>query len=106
VPNDATLVFYLIAVAAIMMASNRVRYDLIAFFVLVTLAVTGILTPSEAVAGFGATIIIMVAGLFVVGEMLDRTGVARTVGDQILKYGRGKEIRLMIPLCVGAAVLG
>ncbi|WP_279389351.1 SLC13 family permease, partial [Rhodovulum euryhalinum] len=59
--------------AAIMMASNRVRYDLIALFVLVTLALSGILSPAEAVAGFGATIIIMVAGLFVVGEMLERT---------------------------------
>ncbi|AHM02772.1 putative transport protein [Roseibacterium elongatum DSM 19469] len=105
-PSDATLVFYLMGVAAIMMASNRVRYDLIALFVLVTLALSGILTPSEAVAGFGATIIIMVAGLFVVGEMLDRTGVARTVGDGILKFGRGQEVRLMIPLSVGAAILG
>ncbi|PRY25243.1 TrkA family protein [Aliiruegeria haliotis] len=105
-PSDATLVFYLIALAAVMMASNRVRYDLIALFVLVTLALTGILTPTEAVAGFGATIIIMVAGLFVVGEMLDRTGVARTVGDLILKQGRGNEVRLMVPLCVGAALLG
>jgi di/tricarboxylate transporter len=105
-PSDATLVFYLMGIAAVMMASNRVRYDLIALFVLVTLALSGILTPAEAVAGFGATIIIMVAGLFVVGEMLDRTGVARTVGDKILKFGRGDEVRLMIPLCVGAAVLG
>ncbi|WP_068117094.1 SLC13 family permease [Tropicimonas marinistellae] len=105
-PSDATLVFYLIGLAAVLMASNRVRYDLIALLVLVTLALTGILTPAEAVSGFGATIIIMVAGLFVVGEMLDRTGVARTVGDLILKQGRGQEVRLMIPLCVGAALLG
>lgn len=105
-PSDATLVFYLIGLAAVMMASNRVRYDLIALFVLVTLALSGILTASEAVEGFGATIIIMVAGLFVVGEMLDRTGVARTVGDIILKQGKGDEVRLMIPLCVGAALLG
>ncbi len=105
-PSDATLVFYLIGLTAVMMASNRVRYDLIALLVLVTLALTGILTPTEAVAGFGATIIIMVAGLFVVGEMLDRTGVARTVGDLILKQGKGDEVRLMIPLCAGAALLG
>ncbi|SDI53770.1 SLC13 family permease [Aliiruegeria lutimaris] len=104
--GDATLVFYLIGLTAIMMASNKVRYDLIALIVLVTLALTGILTPTEAVSGFGATIIIMVAGLFVVGEMLDRTGVARTVGDLILKQGKGDEVRLMIPLCVGAALLG
>ncbi|WP_068309393.1 SLC13 family permease [Aliiruegeria sabulilitoris] len=104
--GDATLVFYLIGLTAIMMASNKVRYDLIALIVLVTLALTGILTPAEAVSGFGATIIIMVAGLFVVGEMLDRTGVARTVGDLILKQGKGDEVRLMIPLCVGAALLG
>lgn len=105
-PSDANLVFYLIGLTAVMMASNRVRYDLIALLVLCTLALTGILTPTEAVAGFGATIIIMVAGLFVVGEMLDRTGVARTVGDLILKQGKGDEVRLMIPLCAGAALLG
>ncbi|MEM8572670.1 MAG: SLC13 family permease [Pseudomonadota bacterium] len=105
-PSDASLVFYLIGLAAILMASNRVRYDLIALLVLVTLALTGILTPAEAVSGFGATIIIMVAGLFVVGEMLDRTGVARTVGDVILKQGHGDEVRLMVPLAAGAALLG
>ena len=53
-PGDANLVFYLIGLTAVMMASNRVRYDLIALLVLVTLALTGILTPSEAVAGFVA----------------------------------------------------
>ena len=49
---------------------------------------------------------ILVAALLVVGEMLDRTGVARAVGDMILKKGGTDQTRLLILIMVGAAVLG
>ena len=86
--QDAAFVFALIAVAAILMASNRVRYDLVALIVVLALVLGGILNIGEALAGFGSSVVILVACLLVIGEMLERTGVARSVGGHHLGLRR------------------
>jgi len=103
---ESGFVFGLIAVAAALMASNRVRFDVVALLVVIALMLSGVLTVGEALSGFGNPVVIMVAGLLVVGEMLARTGVARAVGDWILKKGGTDESRLLILIMVGAALLG
>lgn len=104
--SDHTIVFVIIGIAAAMMASNRVRFDVVALLVMVSLIVSGILSVPQALSGFGNSAVIVVAGLFVVGEMLDRTGVARAVGDQILKRGGSSEVQLLILIMVSAGLLG
>ncbi len=83
--TDIIFVFGVIAVAGVLMASNRVRFDIVALLVVLSLMLSGVLTTGEALAGFGSSVVILVAALLVIGEMLDRTGVARAVGDWILK---------------------
>ncbi len=105
--NNATLfVFALIGVAGALMASNRVRFDVVALLVVLALMLSGVLSIPEALAGFGSPVVIMVAGLLVIGEMLSRTGVARAVGDWILKHGVGSEARILLLVMVCAALLG
>ena len=104
--GNTLFVFALIAIAGAMMASNRVRFDIVALLVVLALMLSGVLTVGQSLAGFGSSVVIMVAALLVVGEMLDRTGVARAVGDWILKKGGSSETRLLVLIMVGAAVLG
>jgi di/tricarboxylate transporter len=104
--QDMIFVFSLIGVAAVLMASNRVRYDLVALIVVLALVLGNILTVGQALSGFGSSVVILVACLLVVGEMLERTGVARSVGDLILKHGGSNETRLLILLMVSAGFLG
>ena len=94
--NEAGFVFTLIGVAAVLMASNRVRFDVVALLVVLALMLSGILSVSESIAGFGSSVVILVAGMLVIGEMLARTGVAATVGGWILKKGGSNETRLLI----------
>ena len=68
--GDATFVFALIAAAGVLMASNRVRFDIVALLVVLALMLSGILSVGEALSGFGNSVVITVAGLLVVGEML------------------------------------
>jgi di/tricarboxylate transporter len=98
--------FALIGVAAILMASNKVRFDIVALLVVLALMLSGILSVGEALAGFGSAVVILVAGLLIIGEMLARTGVARAVGDWILKKGGASETRLLILIMLGAGFLG
>lgn len=103
---DIVFVFSLIGVAAVLMASGRVRYDLVALIVVLALILGNVLTVGQALSGFGSSVVILVACLLIVGEMLERTGVARFVGDLILKKGGSNETRLLILLMVSAAFLG
>ena len=96
--SDSSFVFALIAVTAALMASNKVRYDIVALMVVLALMLSGVLTVGEALGGFGSSVVMLVACLLVVGEMLDRTGVAAAIGDWILKKGGSNETRLLILL--------
>ncbi|UCH73622.1 MAG: SLC13 family permease [Rhodospirillales bacterium] len=104
--GETGFVFAMIGIAAALMASNRVRFDIVALLVVLALMLSGVLTVGEALAGFGSSVVVLVAGLLVVGEMLDRTGVARAVGDWILKHGGTNETRLLVLVMVGAGLLG
>ncbi|MYM63036.1 SLC13 family permease [Pseudomaricurvus sp. HS19] len=98
-------VFAVMAIAMVLMASNRVRYDFLALLVVLALMLSGVLTVGEALAGFGNPVVILIGALLVVGEMLDRTGVARAVGDWILKHGGQRESYLLILIMLSSAVL-
>ena len=104
--GETVFVFALICVTAALMASNRVRFDIVALLVVLALMLSGVLSVGEALSGFGSPVVILVAGLLVVGEMLDRTGVANAMGDLILKKGGSSETRLLILIMLGAAVMG
>ncbi|MHC5005111.1 MAG: SLC13 family permease, partial [Planctomycetota bacterium] len=93
--TEMVFVFALVALTAGLMASNRVRFDVIALLVMLALMLSGVLSVGEALSGFGSSVVMLVAALLVVGEMLDRTGVARAVGDVILKRGGSSETRLI-----------
>ncbi|MGI9265254.1 MAG: SLC13 family permease [Gammaproteobacteria bacterium] len=104
--SDSTLVFSMIGIIAILMVSGRVRFDAIALIAVLVLIVSGVLSIPEALAGFGSSVVITIAGLLIIGEMLDRTGVARAVGDMILRRGGNNETQLLVLIMVSAGILG
>lgn len=103
---ESTLVFGLIGVAAVLMASNRIRFDIIALLVIIALMLSGVLTVGQSLSGFGSPVVILVAGLLVIGEMLARTGVASLIGDWILRRGSNSEARLLVLIMLGSGLLG
>lgn len=87
-------------------ASGRVRLDVTAILVVLALMLSEILTPRQALAGFGDPVVLLVAGLLVVGEALTRTGVAYAIGGWLLRAGGTSEARLLVLLMLAAALLG
>lgn len=101
---EIIFVFSLLALTILLFIIDRIRMDIVAMMVVVTLAVSGVITPAETVSGFGQSIVVMIAGLFVVGEGLFRTGIAAAAGRWLLKLGGESEVRLLlflIPLVAG-----
>ncbi len=78
--------------------SSKVRADLVAVMALLAMVITGILEPSEALSGFSNNVVIMIAGLFIVGAGILRTGLAQMAGNLLLRWSAESESKLFFLL--------
>lgn len=85
---------------------GRVRSDIVALSALAALLVLGILTPAEALAGFSSPIVVMMAGLFVVGGAVLQTGLARSIGQRLMRLSHGNETLTFLLLMLVTSVIG
>lgn len=99
-------VLVLLAVVVIMFAFNKPRMDAVALIAICALPFTGVVEISEALAGFSDPNIVLIAALFVIGEGLVRTGVARQLGDWLIKHAGSSQVRLMVLLMIVVCGLG
>ena len=103
---DLALVLLMLAAAIAMFVVNRPRMDAVALLVMVAMPFTGVITMNEALAGFADSSIILIAALFVIGEGLVMTGVARRLGDWLDAKAGGSESRLLVLLMAAVGGLG
>jgi len=101
---DIATVFAITALAVLLFITERVRVDLVALLVMASLALTGILTPVEALSGFSNAAVVTVWAVLILSAGLARTGVAGSVGHRVLGLAGNGEARLilLIMLMVGA----
>lgn len=103
---DLALVLLLLAAAVGMFICNRPRMDAVALLMIVAMPLTGVITMNEALAGFSDASIVLIAALFVIGEGLVRTGVARGLGDWLDAKAGTSESRLLVLLMAAVGGLG
>lgn len=99
-----TLIVLVLTVA--MFIWGRIRSDIVALSSLTILLASGILTPTEALAGFSSPIVIMMVGLFVVGGAVLQTGLAKTLGLQLVRMARGNETMTFLLIIIATAFIG
>ena len=86
-----TITLSILIITVAMFIWGRVRADIVALTALAALLVFGILTPSEALAGFSSPIVVMMIGLFVVGGAIMQTGLAKLTGNKLMALSHGNE---------------
>src|SRR5699024_7732083 len=98
------LTFIILIIATAFFIHGKVRSDVIAERSLLALALTNVITPTEALSGFSNSVVIMIAGLFIVGAGIFNTGLAEQIGNKLIQFGKNSETRLLIliMLTVGA----
>lgn len=101
-----TLTFTILGITIFLFMTNRIRADLVAVMALLAFVMAGILTPIEALAGFSNSVVIMIAGLFVIGAGILRTGLAAMAGQLLVKWSSNSERRLFILLLVIVGSVG
>ena len=85
---------------------GRPRADIVGVLVVVALMSTGVLTPTEALAGFGSPVVILLAGIFIVSAGLVNTGITQRLGEFVVKVGGRSEARLVALVMVLSAGIG
>ena len=103
---DMVYVFGVLAVAVVMFASGKVRLDVVALLVVFALVLGDVVTLREGLAGFSDSVILMIAGLFIVGEALVTTGIAFAIGEWLMRIGGASERRLLVLLMLVVGVVG
>jgi di/tricarboxylate transporter len=103
---ELTIVLILLATAIAMFAVGRPRMDAVALIMLALLPLLGVISMDEALRGFSDPTVVFIATLFVIGEGLARTGVARRLGDWLIAKAGSNDTLLLVLLMVVVGALG
>lgn len=102
---EMILVVGILLAAIVLFVSEKVRVDVVALGIVVSLILTNVLTTEEALAGFSSTAVITIGALFIVGGGVMNTGLAGTIGRRILAISGKDEKRLIVVLMTAVALL-
>jgi di/tricarboxylate transporter len=102
---EIALVLSILLIALILFVTEAVRMDLVALLVLGTLAISGLVSPAQAVSGFSNAAVITVWAMFILSEGLTRTGIANILGQQLLRVSGRGEISLILVVMLTAGGL-
>jgi di/tricarboxylate transporter len=103
--NQIDITFILLGIATLLLIGNILRPDIVALMLLLSLGLSGILTPREAFSGFSRSAVVIMFSAYILAEGLRRSGITEHMGAFIVHlFGKG-ERRLIIGVMTAAATL-
>ncbi len=104
--SDMVLTILVLVFTIVMFIAGRIRSDIVALCSLTFLMLCGVLTPSEALAGFSSTVVIMMIGLFVISGAILQTGLAKECSKRIMTLSRGNDTLMFVLVMITTATIG
>jgi len=98
-------VFVILGISIVLFITEWIRIDIIALMVLVSLALTGSVTPDEALSGFSNPAVVTVWSILILSGALSRTGIANYIGERLLYLGGRSIGRLLAVIMLTAGTL-
>ena len=98
-------VLVILAIVIILLITEWAPLEVLAMLVLGVLAVTGIVSPKEALAGFSNPAVVTIWAVFILSGGLTRTGIANILGRQLLKVAGRAEAMLVTVIMLISGVL-
>jgi di/tricarboxylate transporter len=101
----ALYVLAVVVVALVLWVLETLPVELVSMLAVLALAVGGVITPDEALRGFGNSALITVACMFVLSAGLIRTGALDFVTGFMLDVGKGSKARSIGALMLAVAFI-
>jgi di/tricarboxylate transporter len=103
--TEAWITIGIIIISAILLITERVRSDLVAIFVALSLRLTGVLSTEQALSGFSQSAVLTILSVFIITHGLEKTGATGWVGRHLLRLAGASEKRLLTVITLTAAML-
>ncbi len=102
---EIILVFAILAISVLFLVTEWIPMEVTALLVLGTVALTGLVSPTEALAGFSNPAVVTIWAVFILSGGLTRTGVANVIGNFVLRLAGTKETTMIIVIMTTAGVM-
>jgi di/tricarboxylate transporter len=102
---DIALTLIIILAALVLFATEKLRVDVVALLVLISIGVLGLIPQDELFSGFSNSAVITVWAVYMVSGGLFKTGVADNMGKAILKVAGNREAGLIAVIMLTVGVI-
>ncbi len=103
--TENVLVLAILSLAVVLFVSERLRVDLIAMLVLITLRLTGLVSIEEAFSGFASPAVITVWSVYIISGGLFRSGVADLLAQFMLRLAGTSYLRILLVIMLTVGIM-
>lgn len=101
----STTALIIVIATIILYATDRFPMAVVSLASLLAMVATGVLTFSEAFKGFSGNLVMLVAGMMIIGNALFENGVAERIGKLAFRRFENDERKMLIAVMAVSAVL-
>jgi di/tricarboxylate transporter len=91
--------------AIMFFVTEWIPMEVVALLALGTVAITGLVSPTEALSGFSSPAVVTVWAVFILSGGLTRTGVANIIGRNILRLAGRREFLIVTVVMLSAGIM-
>ncbi len=102
---DIAVVLSILALAVVFLVTEWIPMEVTALLSLGAVALLGLVSPVEALAGFSNPAVVTVWAVFILSGGLTRTGVANAIGHFVLRMAGSSESRMIVVIMTTAGVM-
>ena len=102
---DIAVVFSILTIAVVLLVTEWIPMEVTALLSLGAVALLGLVSPEEALAGFSSPAVVTVWAVFILSGGLTRTGVANVIGNFVLRLAGDSEWRMIVVIMTTAGVM-
>ncbi|NNF99431.1 MAG: SLC13 family permease [Desulfobacteraceae bacterium] len=102
---DIVLVFTILGASVLLLIMEWIPMEVTALLALSAVALTGLVTPVEALSGFSNPAVVTVWAVFILSGGLTRTGVANVIGNFVLRLAGTRETTMIVVIMATAGVM-
>ncbi len=103
---DQSLIFGILIIALILFIFGKWRYDIVALFVLILVALTNTIPVTRIFSGFGHPAVITVAAVLVISRGLQNSGLVDILTSYVEKVGKKPILQLAILMVIVMVLSG
>ncbi|MCF6187454.1 MAG: SLC13 family permease [Desulfobulbaceae bacterium] len=103
--SEIVLVLTILAVAIVFLVTEKIPMEVTALLVLGAVALTGLVSPTEALSGFSNPAVVTIWAVFILSGGLTRTGVANVIGTFVLRLSGTREATMIFVIMTTAGLM-